>query len=104
MITIDWTYSSIKTAAEVIFTINPNQHKSPQEVESYIKKQSEDYVKDSLKNGEDPTFIGTGGWFVTFFKSDSDDSTYETEVTLQPSVVRHYIELTDGIRIIHKHN
>ena len=104
MITIDWTFSSISTAAELIFKINPNQHKSPQEVENYIKKQSEDYVKNSLKNGYDPTFVGTGGWFVTFFKSDSDDYTYETEVTLQPSVVKDYIKPDNVIQVIHKHS
>lgn len=90
MNTIDWQYSSLETAAEIILKINPDGHTSKSNVENYIVRLANRYLDECLSRGEKPSITGTGGWYVTLFPL-GNGSAYGAEVTIQPHVVKTYL-------------
>lgn len=89
---INWADSSIKTAAAIIFEINPNQHKAVEDVESYIISVTSAYVYRQIANDDIANFIGTGGWYVTLGPSYESEYDYWAEVTIMPYAVKRYLE------------
>jgi len=63
---LDWKFSSIEKAAKVLFKINRNGHISEQNMHNYIMDSAMKYAMDCIANGEQPTIMGTGGWYVSF--------------------------------------
>lgn len=92
MTRINWSDSSIKTAAAIIFEINPNQHQTVEDVESYIISLTANYVNRQIADDNQPTFTGTGGWYVTLGPDSGEGYDYWAEVTLMPYVVKKYLE------------
>lgn len=92
MTRINWSDSSLTTAATIIFEINPNQHTSVESVESYIINTTANYVNERIANDDEPNFIGTGGWYVTLGKTCEPGYDYWAEVTIMPYTVKRYLE------------
>ena len=91
-IRLDWKYSSAELAAKIIFKINPNGHSTWQNCLNYIVDLSTRHAMDCVANGEQPTIMGTGGWYVSFFETESSDYSHGVEVTLMPYAVEKYLE------------
>jgi len=89
---LDWKYSSVELAAKVLFKINRNGHTSEQNIENYIIDSAMYYAINCIANDEQPTITGTGGWYVTFYKTASEDYSHGVEVTLMPYAVENYLE------------
>jgi hypothetical protein len=92
MTRINWSDSSIKTAAAIIFEINPNRHQTVESVESYIISVTSAYVHRQIANDDTVTFTGTGGWYVTLGPDSDEGYDYWAEVTIMPYVVKRYLE------------
>ena len=92
---LNWKYSSAELAAKVIFTINPNGHKSWVNVLQYIVDLSTKHAIDSVAKHEQLTIYGTGGWYVTFLPTSDPDYSHGVEVTLMPFAVQKYLESQD---------
>ena len=89
---LDWKFSSVELAAKVLFKINRTGHISEQNIENYIIDSAMNYAINCIANNEQPTITGTGGWYVTFYKADSEDYSHGVEVTLMPYAVEKYLE------------
>lgn len=92
MTRINWADSSIKTAAAIVFEINPNQHQTVEDVESYIISLTTSYVNRQIVNDDIVNFTGTGGWYVTLGPDSGEGYDYWAEVTLMPYMVKRYLE------------
>lgn len=89
---IDWKWSSIETAAKVLFEINRNDHKSEQHLRNYIIDLATNHAITCIAENKEPTIMGTGGWYVSFFRESSEDYSHGVEVTLMPYAVEKYLE------------
>ena len=90
---LDWKWSSVDLAAKVLFKINPNRHKSEENLRNYIIDYATNHAIDCVAKNEQPTILGTGGWYVTFYKTESnEDFSHGVEVTLMPYAVEKYLE------------
>lgn len=89
---LDWKWSSVDTAVKVLFKINRNGHKSEENLRNYIIDYATNHAISCIANNEQPTILGTGGWYVSFYKTDSEDYSHGVEVTLMPYAVEKYLE------------
>ena len=90
---LNWKWSSVDTAAKVLFKINPNNHKSEENLRNYIIDYATNHAITSIANNEQPSILGTGGWYVSFYQTESDeDYSHGVEVTLMPYAVEKYLE------------
>ena len=90
---LDWKWSSIDIAAKVLFKINRNGHTSEESLRNYIIDYATNHAITCIANNEQPTILGTGGWYVSFYKTESsEDYSHGVEVTLMPYTVEKYLE------------
>jgi len=89
---LDWKFSSVEKTAKVLFKINRNGHISVENLRNYIINCATNYAMDCVTNNEKPTIMGTGGWYVSFFETESSDYSHGVEVTLMPYAVEKYLE------------
>jgi hypothetical protein len=86
-ISIDWQYSGLEDTVKVLMQINRLGSPNAESKASYIQRIAENYAADCESKGEVPTITGTGGWYVTFYPTDSGEFDYGVEVTLMSYVV-----------------
>ena len=72
-IRIDWQYSGLEDTVNVLMQINRLGSPNAESKASYIQRIAENYAADCESNGDVPTITGTGGWYVTFIPSESDE-------------------------------
>ena len=94
-ISIDWQYCGLEDTVNVLMQINRNGHTNAESMASYIRTIAYNYAVDCKYKGEVPTITGTGGWYVTFYPSDSEEFDYGVDVTLMPYVVAKHLGLRD---------
>lgn len=94
-IRIDWQYAGLEDTVKVLMQINRLGSPNAESKASYIQRIAENYAADCESKGEVPTITGTGGWYVTFIPSESDEFDYGVEVTLMPYVVAKHLGLRD---------
>jgi len=94
-IRIDWQYSGLEDTVGVLMKINRLGSPNAESKASYIQRIAENYAADCESKGEVPTITGTGGWYVTFIPTESDDFDYTVEVTLMAYVVANHLGLRD---------
>jgi hypothetical protein len=94
-IRIDWQYSGLQDTVNVLMQINRNGSPNAESKASYIRTIAYNYAVACELKGEVPTITGTGGWYVTFIPSESDEFDYGVEVTLMPYVVAKHLGLRD---------
>ena len=94
-ISIDWQHSGLQSTVNVLMQINRNGHTNAESMASYIQRIAENYAVDCVSKGMVPSITGTGGWYVTFIPSESQDFDYSVEVTLMAYVVEKHLGLRD---------
>lgn len=94
-IRIDWQYSGLEDTVKVLMQINRLGSPNAESKASYIQRIAANYAADCESKGEVPTITGTGGWYVTFIPSESDEFDYTVEVTLMAYVVAKHLGLRD---------
>jgi len=92
-IRIRWEYSGLEDTVNVLMQINRNGSPNAESKAAYIRTIAYNYAVKCEINGEVPTITGTGGWYVTFFPSESEEFDYGVEVTLMPYVVAKHLGL-----------
>jgi hypothetical protein len=90
---INWNYTGIENTAKVLMKINRNGHQNEETMMNYIRTIAYNYACKCELDGETPTMVGTGGWYVTFVPAESEEYDYEVEVTLMSYVVAKYFEM-----------
>ena len=86
-IRINWEYSGLEDTVKVLMQINRLGSPNAESKASYIQRIAADYAADCESKGDVPTITGTGGWYVTFYPSESGEFDYGVEVTLMSYVV-----------------
>ena len=92
-IRIRWEYSGLEDTVNVLMQINRNGHQNAETMAAYIRTIAYNYAVACELKGEIPTITGTGGWYVTFFPSESEDFDYGVDVTLMSYVVAKHLGL-----------
>lgn len=90
---IRWEYSGLEDTCNVLMQINRNGHLNAESMADYIRTIAYNYACKCQCYGERPSLTGTGGWYVTFIESESEDYDYNVEVTLMPYVVAKHLGL-----------
>jgi hypothetical protein len=94
-INIRWEYSGLEDTVRVLMMINRNGSPNAESKASYIRTIAYNYAVKCELEGTVPTITGTGGWYVTFIPSESDEFDYNVEVTLMAYVVAKHLGLRD---------
>jgi len=94
-IRIDWQYCGLEDTVNVLMQINRNGHTNAESMVSYIRNIATDYAVKCRLEGTVPTITGTGGWYVTFYPTESGEFDYGVDVTLMPYVVAKHLGLRD---------
>lgn len=90
---IDWGNSRIDDAARALMVINPGGHNSAEGLADYIRSSAERELYKHIADGTTPSYIGTGGWYVTFYKKAGDaPDAWGTIVTIMPYAVNVWLE------------
>ena len=91
-ISIDWQYSGLEDTVNILMKINRNGSPNAESKASYIRTIAYNYAVKCELEGTVPTITGTGGWYVTFYPTESG---YGVEVTLMSYAVAKYLGLRD---------
>lgn len=90
---INWDNSRIEDAARVLLVINPGGHTDAQSVEDHIRTTAERTLYRNIADGTTPSYVGTGGWYVTFYQSAGGElDEWRTLVTIMPYAVNYWLE------------
>ena len=90
---IRWEHSGLEDTCNVLMQINRNGHRNVESMANYIRTIAYNYACKCQCYSERPSLTGTGGWYVTFIESESEDYDYNVEVTLMPYVVAKHLGL-----------
>jgi len=90
---IRWEYSGLEDTVKVLMQINRLGSPNAESKASYIQRIAENYAADCESKGEVPTITGTGGWYVTFYPTESGEFDYGVDVTLMAYTVAKHLGL-----------
>lgn len=94
-ISIRWEYSGLEDTVNVLMQINRNGHTNAESMASYISTIAYNYAAKCELEGTVPTITGTGGWYVTFYPTESGEFDYGVRVTLTAYTVAKHLGLRD---------
>lgn len=93
MASLNWDNSRIEDAARALIVINPGGHNDAQSIENYIRRTAERTIEEHERDGTTPSYVGTGGWYVTFYQGAAPaPGEWKTLVTIMPYAVNHWLE------------
>lgn len=92
-IRINWQYSGLEDTVNVLMQINRLGSPNAESKAAYIRTIAYNYAVKCELYDEVPTMTGTGGWYVTFIPSESEEFDYNVEVTLMAYVVAKHLGL-----------
>lgn len=94
-ISIRWDYSGLEDTVKVLMQINRNGHTNAASMADYIRTIAYNYAVRCELEGTVPTITGTGGWYVTFYPTESKEYDYGVDVTLMAYTVARHLGLRD---------
>jgi hypothetical protein len=84
-----WDENSLEYTAQILLITNPGKMGTTvEQVKDYIQGMAERELKK-------PSYMGTGGWYVTSYRPDwADENTLHMLTTLMPYSIKRYLEST----------
>jgi hypothetical protein len=90
---LNWDNSRIDDAAKALMVINPGGNNSAEGLAAYIRSAAERTLSQHIADGTAPSYVGTGGWYVTFYQgAGADRDEWKALVTIMPYAVNHWLE------------
>jgi hypothetical protein len=90
---LNWDNSRVDDAAKALMVINPGGHASAESLAAYIRSSAERTLSQHIADGTTPSYVGTGGWYVTFYQgAGADRDVWKALVTIMPYAVNHWLE------------